>query len=215
MYSSTLTVPTENKQGQSPPDMSAQHASHSQLSDQTDEELIQQVKAGAQYAFRYLVERYQDRVATTVKAMLGDTEEAIDVGQETFIRFYKALDSFRGDSGVGTYLNRIAINLSLNALKRRKRLFSRFQHTEDQDLFLSDTTIDIDAREKQELIQQALLKLQPSFRSVVVLRFIEGYSTKETAVLLDVPIGTVLSRLSRAQKKMREWLLPYMTDEEK
>ena len=182
----------------------------------TDEELIQHVLAGNSEAFRYIVERYQGRVATTVKAMLGDGNDAQDVGQETFIRFYKSLSSFRGEASVATYLNRIAINLSLNAIKRRKRFFSRFERTEDNQIYASEeTTVDADSFEKRELIEHALQKLKPDFRAVVVLRYIEGYSTRETADLLGVPVGTVLSRLSRAQNKLRDWLQPYISDEKR
>ena len=183
------------------------------MSAKTDEELIQQVRSGDLDAYRYLVERYQGRVATTVKAMLGEGNEADDVGQETFIRFYKSLNSFRGDSSVSTYLHRIAVNLSLNELKRRKRFLSRFERQSDRHTEASLSSDNIDQLEKKDLIQKALLKLSPDFRSVVVLRYIEGYSTKETAAMLDIPLGTVLSRLSRAQNKLRDYLLPFVHDE--
>lgn len=188
---------------------------------QPDDVLIKEARAGNQVAFKCLVERYEDRVATTVTSMLGRNAEAEDVGQETFIRFYKALDSFRGDSSVSTYLNRIAINLSLNALKRRKRFFARFQQTDEENMAalqsttLQSTTPDAENTEKGHLIQKAILQLKPAFRAVIVLRLIEGYSTKETAELLDLPIGTVLSRLSRAQLKLRDKLRPYFSDENK
>lgn len=181
----------------------------------SDEELIDRIRGGDSSAFRYLVERYEHRVATTVTAMLGHDAEAEDVGQETFIRFYGALDSFRGDSSVSTYLNRIAINLSLNALKRRKRFLKRFYQTDDLVEMPAEPASPIDASEQRQLIQQALQALQPAFRAVVVLRLIEGYSTKETADLLNVPLGTVLSRLARAQRKMRDILHPYFEDENK
>ena len=179
----------------------------------TDEELIQQVRSGNIDAYRFLVERYQNQVATTVKAMLGNGAEAEDVGQETFIRFYKALDSFRGDSSVRTYLHRIAVNLSLNEIKRRKRFLNRFSHREEEIQEASYSSHNIDEFDNKQMIQKALLKLKPDFRSVVVLRYIEGYSTKETAELLNIPLGTVLSRLSRAQKKLRDVLLPFLHDE--
>lgn len=182
---------------------------------QSDEVLIARVRSGDTSAFRYLVERHEQRVATTVTAMLGHTAEADDVGQETFIRFYRALDTFRGDSSVSTYLNRIAINLSLNALKRRKRLLKRFLQSDELMEIPAETVSPIENAEKRQLIKQALQVLQPSFRAVVVLRLIEGYSTKETADLLNLPLGTVLSRLARAQRKMRDWLLPYINDEDK
>ena len=180
----------------------------------SDETLVAEAKAGSEVAFKVLVERHQDRVATTVRAMLGNATEAEDVGQETFIRFYRALDAFRGDSSVSTYLNRIAINLSLNALKRRKRFFARFQQTDEQLIADSRAVMpDVDQAEHARIIERALMQLKPAFRAVVVLRMIEGYSTQETADMLDLPLGTVLSRLSRAQEKLRDALRPYFSDE--
>ena len=183
------------------------------MSVKTDEELIQHVRSGHLDAYRHLVERYQGRVATTVKAMLGETNEAEDVGQETFIRFYKSIHSFRGDSSVSTYLHRIAVNLSLNELKRRKRFLSRFERQDDHHTAASTSRDNLEELENKQLIQQALQNLKPDFRAVVVLRYIEGYSTKETAELLNIPLGTVLSRLSRAQNKLRDFLLPIVNDE--
>lgn len=88
---------------------------------QHDEELIKESRNGNMLAFKVLVERYESKVAGVVKSMLGDTPEASDVGQEVFIRFYESLEKFKGESLLGTYLIRIAINLSLNELKRIKR----------------------------------------------------------------------------------------------
>ena len=87
----------------------------------TDEEIIREIKNGNNSAYRELVLRYQSMIASTVFGMLGNSPEAEDIGQEVFIRFYNAINNFRGDSAVGTYLTRIAINLSLNEIKRRKR----------------------------------------------------------------------------------------------
>jgi len=176
----------------------------------TDNELINQAKEGNDRAFQSLVVRYQQKVAATVIGMLGNTIEADDVGQEVFIRFYKSLAKFRGDSSLGTYLTRIAINLSLNEIKRRKRkrMFSFFstQDEEVRELQIPDTGITQEQRETQQMVHKAIQLLDPKFRSIILLRLIEGYSTKETADILELPAGTVLSRLSRAQKKLKEIL---------
>ena len=87
----------------------------------TDTELIEATQNGHPQAFQMLVERYESRVASTIIGMLGDSPEADDIGQETFIRFYRNLGNFKGQAGVGTYITRIAINLSLNEIKRHKR----------------------------------------------------------------------------------------------
>lgn len=177
----------------------------------SDVQLINSVRDGDTRAFKELVKRYESRVASTVVGMLGNCPEADDVGQETFIRFYKALDSFRGDSGVATYLTRIAINLSLNELKRRKRKFILFSQADTE--YYENIPDENSARftvEDKHYIKQALEKLKPAYKSVIVLRLLDGYSTEETARILKIPVGTVLSRLARAQKKMKDLLAPYM-----
>jgi RNA polymerase sigma-70 factor (ECF subfamily) len=143
--------------------------------------------------------------------MLGDCAEAEDVGQETFIRFYKALPGFRGESGVRTYLTRIAMNLSLNELKRRKRRLLRFTRKPVEEYHdLADERQERGRDIDKERVWMAIEELEERFRSVVVLRLIDGYSTDETARILDIPLGTVLSRLSRGQKRLRELLEPHI-----
>jgi RNA polymerase sigma-70 factor (ECF subfamily) len=177
----------------------------------TEEELVIAAREGDDDAFKELVMRFEPIVARTVIGMLGDCAEAEDVGQETFIRFYKALSRFRGESSVKTYLTRIAMNLSLNELKRRKRRRLRF--TEKPVEEHHDLADEREARGQdvdKELVWKAIGELEEKFRSVVVLRLIDGYSTDETARILDIPLGTALSRLSRGQKKLRELLEPHI-----
>jgi RNA polymerase sigma-70 factor (ECF subfamily) len=176
----------------------------------TDEQLITNARAGDHEAFKNLVRRYESLVAGTVIGMLGQCPEADDVGQETFLRFYGSLKNFRGDSQLGTYLTRIAINLSLNELKRRKRRSLLFFHKPVDEMHdIADEKADAAPNEDKQVVRQAIGKLEVKFRSVIVLRLIDGYSTEETARILKIPVGTVLSRLSRAQKKLKELLIPY------
>lgn len=174
----------------------------------TDTELIALASSGDENAFRFLVERYQQQVRATVVGMLGEVPEADDVSQSVFIRFYKSLEKFRGESGLGTYLTRIAINLSLNELKRRQRRFQRFfsLQKEDRVMEIADRSESPERMETRDLISQALQRLEPDFRAIVVLRLVEGYSVKETAKMLELPMGTVASRLARAQRKLKEIL---------
>ena len=161
------------------------------------------------YAFKQLVERYEGQIASTVIGMLGNGPEAEDTGQEVFIRFYKALDKFKGDAALGTYLTRIAINLSLNTLKKRKRtqLIARLGGEQEKIMIqIPDNGLSQEQRDTQEWVQKGLQQLPTDFRAVVVLRLLDGYSTKETAEILGLPIGTVLSRLTRGQKKLKEIL---------
>lgn len=176
-----------------------------------DEDLVAAARRGDHDAFRELVQRYQSIVARTVIAMLGNCEEAEDVGQETFVRFYESLDRFRGEASLKTYLTRIAMNLSLNAIKRgkiKRRIFA----TKSLDEYNQIPNPAEQSRLDTELIHKAIQKLEPKFRSVLVLRLIDGYSTRETAEILGIPLGTVLSRLARAQQKLRQLLEPYLED---
>ena len=176
-----------------------------------DFQLIDKAISGDDNAFAELVKRYQQAIAKIVISMLGPGEDAQDVGQQVFIRFFRALEDFRGESTVLTYLTRIAINLSLNELNRRKRFFTLFSKAteiaKENYTMADETNIGYDF-EIKELINNALQSLQPKYRSVIVLRMMEGYTTKETAKILNLPIGTVLSRLSRAQDKLKEILEP-------
>jgi RNA polymerase sigma-70 factor, ECF subfamily len=171
-----------------------------------DEALLERARDGDQAAFRVLVERYEDRVVATITGMLGASADVEDAAQETFVRFYRALHRFRGDAALATYLTRIAINQALNVIKRRRRWYDLFRRSDEvggvdmEEMAVADVP-DID---DIEIVRHALGQLSPEHRAVVVLRLIEGYSTVETAEMLDVPQGTVLSRLSRAQLKLRE-----------
>ncbi len=177
----------------------------------TDQELIAAVKDGDDDAFKELVLRYEPVVAATVIGMLGNCPEAEDVGQETFIRFYNGIKNFRGDASVKTYITRIAINQAINEIRRRKRVSKIFSSTPaDEHPEIPDDRPAEDQGPDRELVEQAIQTLDEDFRSVVVLRLIDGYSTAETAEMLGIPVGTVLSRLSRAQKKLRGILKPAM-----
>ena len=176
----------------------------------TDVKLLDLAREGDHQAFYELVKKYEPLIAATVTGMLGDCPEANDVGQETFIRFYSNMHQYRGEAKIGTYLTRIAINLSLNELKRRKRKFRLFRPLEESAGIFHEDESENNGRIEKKIINKAIQSLHPDFRSVVVLRMIDGYSTKETAALLKIPVGTVLSRLSRAQKKLYQILKPVL-----
>ncbi len=177
------------------------------MSQQSDENLVIDSRNGDMAAFKELVERYESKVAGVIKSMLGDTTETLDIGQEVFIRFYEALDKFKGESTVGTYLIRIAINLSLNEIKRKKRRNFFFLPIEHGQLV---KTSDED-RDMKNIVHEEISRLDVDFQSVVTLRMMEGYSTEETSEILGIPLGTVLSRLSRAQKKLKLVLAKHYT----
>jgi len=175
--------------------------------DLTEYEIIKRARLGHEDAVKEIIERHEQQVAATVIGILGFGPEVDDIGQETFVQFLRSLNKFRGDARVGTYLTRIAINLSLNELKRRKR-YVRFSGADFQENICSypDWTEQEKASDAKEMIRQGLQKLEPKFRTIIVLRLINGYTTREIAKMLHLPQGTVLSRLARGQAKLKEIL---------
>jgi RNA polymerase sigma-70 factor (ECF subfamily) len=173
---------------------------------QTDEnDLIKASISGDKLAFGEIMNRYRKLVARTVKGMLGDSVFAEDIGQEVFIKLYHSLPEFRGEAKLSTYIQKIAVNLTLNEIKRRKRFFSMFSqkgNSEMHEFEIADAD-DQEKREASEIVNRALLSIEPKFRIVVTMRMLQGYSTKETAEILGLPLGTVLSRLSRAQEQLK------------
>ena len=160
------------------------------------------------------IEKFAPLVVSDLGGALGGAD---DVGQETFIRFYRAMGNYRGDAKLGTYITRIAINLSLKALKKRQTWVKRFVSRDGEDAVVAEPAHDgereVEARSRARLVQRAVGSLNPEHRAVVVLRMLEGYSTRETAELLGVPQGTVMSRLSRALEKLEVLLKPYLGSE--
>lgn len=184
------------------------------MSDASSEEL-DGVRRGDPDAWRAFVARYEDVVAATVIGMIGRGPEAEDIGQEVFIRFFRNVHSFRGDASVSTYLTRSAINLSLNAIKRRQRM-RRWFAGPPVDVHESgdpDPAHQTEQRELSETVGRAIRRLKPDYRAVVVLRLVRGLSTSATAKALGIPEGTVMSRLSRAQGQLRKQLQGVMGDD--
>jgi len=173
-----------------------------------ENELVRAALDGDKSAFGEIVNRYRKMVARTVKSMLGDTVFTEDIGQEVFIKLYYSLPEFRGEAKLSTYIQRIAVNLTLNEIKRRKRFFSMFSQRGNNEMYEFEVT-DQDTeerREASELVNKALQAMDPKFRIVITMRMLQGYSTKETAEILELPLGTVLSRLSRAQEQLKNIL---------
>lgn len=182
-----------------------------------DDILLDQARRGDAAAFRALVERYESVVASVVIGMLGAGDDADDVGQETFIRFHNAISTFRGEAALGTYLRRIAMNLSLNALKRRRRFSLRLVRRDQTTAPLHEPVVaayDAERAERIAVVRQAVAQLGEKQRSVVVLRLLDGLSTNETAEVLDLPPGTVMSRLSRGVAELQRRLGWYANDSE-
>jgi len=173
-----------------------------------DSELVTASLKGDKTAFGEIVTRYQKMVARTVKGMLGDSVYSEDIGQEVFIKLFYSLSDFRGEAKLSTYIQKIAVNLTLNEIKRRKKFFSMFSQKGNNEMYEFEVA-DHDTegkKEASEIVYKALNRMDPKFRIIVTMRMLQGYSTKETAEILDLPLGTVLSRLSRAQEQLKSIL---------
>ncbi|MBT8327293.1 MAG: sigma-70 family RNA polymerase sigma factor [Bacteroidia bacterium] len=167
----------------------------------TDYELVDLTIEGDEFAFAEIIRRYKGSVATTAMNMLGDVEDAKEVGHQVFIRFFNTLKKYRKEASLNTYLTRMTINLCLNFLKRRKNFQNRSY--ELKNAMSVSTENGISDFESKDVVNSALQKLDNKHRTVIVLRMIKGYSTLETADLLQLPKGTVLSRLKRGMAKLK------------
>lgn len=176
----------------------------------TDERAIEAVLAGDTGAFATLVRRHQDRLFNTLAHLLCDPHEAEEVAQDAMLQAYSKLSSFRGGSSYYTWLYRIAFNLAMSRKRRRRPRVSLEEMqaragldpegnvgTPDQGL-LQD--------ERSQKVHEALQRLDEDFRAVMILRELDGCDYATIAEMLDIPLGTVRSRLSRARDMMRDLL---------
>ncbi len=181
-----------------------------------DGELIARVVKGDGVAFGLIVERYQDRLANAVCRLVGSTEDARDVLQDTFVKAYENLDGFRGGSSLYTWLFRIAVNTSLSHRRKRKWMPVAAGTDAEEggtaqewaDPSAPDPAGPLEAAETGALVQEALSALDDEHRTVVVLRDIQHCDYQEISEILEIPTGTVKSRLHRARLMLREKLRP-------
>lgn len=167
----------------------------------SDNELVQSAIKGNRNAFRKIMELYEKPMLRTAAAMLNNQPEAEDVVQDVFLRFYRNMHQYKGEAALKTYLTRITMNLALNQLKKRKN--ESWKNAEIPVTMTDKTENPYKSFDNKALINKALEILPKEFKPVITLRLIEGYSVKETAEILEIPQGTVLSRLARGQQKLR------------
>jgi RNA polymerase sigma factor (sigma-70 family) len=185
-----------------------------------DATLVRRAKGGDLDAYDDLVRRYQERIYATIYHMTAHHEDANDLAQETFIRAYKALGSFKGDSGFFTWLYRIAVNRTLNYLKQRKTrnhfslndLDLNAEHDPAWVALVSEKTPRREAslHELQENLNMALQKLSEVHRMVVTLHDIQGLPHEEIARIMECNAGTVRSRLFYARQQLQAYLSDYL-----
>lgn len=186
----------------------------------SDHELIAAVKDGDETAFEQIVARYQSPITNFLYRFLNDYEEAVDLSQEAFVRVYYAIDRYHTDYAFSTYIYRIATNLAISELRRRKRrillsLTGLYQAEGDEDTEYQppdERTRQDQAMledERSQVIGRAIATLPPKYRVPIILRDIEGRSYDEIAAILDLSQGTTKSRISRARGLLKEKLKHY------
>ena len=183
-------------------------------------DLVRRAQRGDLKAYDELVQRYQERIYATVYHMTSNHEDANDLAQDSFIKAYQALKSFKGGSSFYTWLYRIAVNKTINFLKQRKNrthmslndLDFNTENNPDFVALISEKTPRRDAglKELQEKLNAALLKLSEPHRLVVVLHDVQGQSHEEIAEIMDCNIGTVRSRLFYARQQLQSLLADYL-----
>ena len=176
-----------------------------------EESLIDAAVAGDRGAFGDLVRMHQDRLFTTMVYVTGSTEDAKDVVQEAFLRAYTALESFRRDSAFYTWLYRIAFRIAVSFHRKKKPTASLEKTSEvtgHEPVAEESAGPDSQAlsNERIELVRAAIAQLDDEYRVVIVLREIDGRAYDEIADVLNIPVGTVRSRLHRGRLQLREHL---------
>lgn len=178
----------------------------------SDAECVQRVQEGESEAFETLVRRHQKTIFNLVYRMLGDYDEAAEMTQETFLSAYRSIDRFRGEANFSTWLYRIAIN---HATTRRKSVANWQQRSVPLDLTddIRDRQLNPEERaaqrDVQDKVQSALNSLDPEDATVILLRDLQDTPYEEVAKILDIPLGTVKSRLHRARQELKARLAPH------
>jgi len=185
-----------------------------------DLDLVRRAKDGDLGAYDDLVRKYQERIYATVYHMTANHEDANDLAQETFIKAYSALKSFKGDSSFYTWVYRIAVNKTINFLKQRRNrphmslndIDFNAENDPDMVALVSDKTPrrDVALTELQERLNAAMLKLSPVHRLVVTLHDVQGLSHEEIGKIMDCNVGTVRSRLFYARQQLQAYLSDYL-----
>ena len=184
-----------------------------------ESELLEKLKANDTDAFDRFVDSYSGDVFSLLYRLTENADDAAELTQETFLNAYRSIGRFRGDSGLKTWLFRIAVNESRNRFRwwkrrKRERTISLDAVIGDSEMTLSDVIADrgsspedeVLSRERRAALNAALLDLPIAFREAVILVDIEGLSYEETAIALDIGIGTVKSRISRGREELRRKL---------
>ena len=175
-----------------------------------DAQLIDETLRGRSAAFGQLVEKYQDRLYNTIVRVVGSAEDALDIVQDAFVQAFLKLESFHQTSAFYTWLYRIAFNVAASQHRRKRPTVSVEQTRETTGREPTDSQMGPEERlerdERCQQVQKAIAGLNEEYRAVLVLREIDGCCYETIAEILDLPVGTVRSRLHRARLQLRDQL---------
>ena len=180
-------------------------------------DLIQRLQKGDREAFNELVMQYEKQVINIAYGMLSDREDALDAAQEVFIKVYKSISNFKGQSSLTTWIYRITANVCNDILRKRQRtaktisIYPSEDEEESRQAEIADTAPTpeeaLEQTEAQKAVREGIAQLSDDFRTVITLCDIEGLSYEDAAQVIGVPHGTVKSRLNRARGALRKKLL--------
>jgi len=189
----------------------------------SEKRFIRKLRNRDPHAFELLVRRYEVPVYNLVFRMLGNREEAEDLAQEIFVKIFKKIDSFRGDSSLSTWIYRVASNMC----KNRQQYLGRRYHNRPSKIGLEESSLGdeqsfrttgrvsrpdelVEGYQMEQLIQTAISELDEEHRLILILRDIQGISYEEIASIVGLPLGTVKSRLHRARMSLKEKIGPQL-----
>lgn len=189
---------------------------------ESDQQLVERVQKGDKHAFDLLVVKYQQRILNLVGRFVRNPADAMDVSQEAFLKAYRALPKFRGESAFYTWMYRIAVNTAKNylAVQSRRPLetdqdFDEIEQIDTGDALKDNATPEhmLLRDEIQETVISAIDELPEDLRTAIMLREVEGLSYEEIASVMECPIGTVRSRIFRAREAVDKQLKPLLSNE--
>jgi RNA polymerase sigma-70 factor (ECF subfamily) len=188
----------------------------------TDQQVVELARSGQEPAYRELLRRYERPVFSLIYRMVRDRSLAEDLSQDTFVKVLNALDSYRPEYKFSSWVFKIANNVAIDQLRKREldtlsldgapdaRTKDEVEATALQAVDRSELPLqELESRELGSMIEAAIAKLRPEYRSCILLRHVEGRSYEEIAEALDLPLGTVKTYIHRARNELREYLEPY------
>jgi RNA polymerase sigma-70 factor (ECF subfamily) len=195
------------------------------ITDDDDLKYVILCRKGDTEAFAELVERHQKKMLNIAYRMLGDYDEACDVVQEAFLSAFKSINKFKAEAKFSTWLYRIVVNYTKNRLKQRKSLAQHEQASLDESgerqngcqacltaASICNPVEQLEQREREAHVQRCITALDVEYREVLVMRDIQGFSYEEIRDILQIPDGTVKSRLSRARVALKDCLIKVIGD---